>query len=275
MKRVATYEQFLEECGDLNKDLIELIHLRNCLTDFRRQAGVVVDGSDITLQRFDPKTTTVLNEDVITEYNKLIAKHGDKIFSSQQMLKMQTQKKSDVESELNIPLAKDSGEDFSHPENLKRTVFKSNLKQEGGENIRTVRVDVIQPVAINRELDPNLETVEADEFERKFRKELLQLKEARKLESDLENQQVMVQQKNQQMKQNVGEMHKLAGRKITSQKNDTKEPKVISADQAWSNWERFEESIKPQVEDDGQQQTPAKMKKPKNMPNLANINFLE
>jgi len=49
MKVVATYEQFLEECGQLNKELLEILDLRNALNTLRKEAGVVLDSTDITL----------------------------------------------------------------------------------------------------------------------------------------------------------------------------------------------------------------------------------
>jgi len=54
----------------------------------------------------------VLNEEVIGEYNKLIAQHGNKIFSDQELLKLHLQNKPAENSSFDIPLAKEPIAEF-------------------------------------------------------------------------------------------------------------------------------------------------------------------
>jgi hypothetical protein len=50
---------------------------------------VIVDGADISLQRFDPKKVTILNDDVLNEYNRLVAQHGVRLMADQENLAKQ------------------------------------------------------------------------------------------------------------------------------------------------------------------------------------------
>lgn len=274
MKIVATYEQFLEECGQLNKELLEILDLRNALNTLRKQAGVVLDGTDIPLQRFDPNKVTVLNEEVIGEYNRLIAQHGNKIFSDQELLKLHLQNKPVENSSFDIPLAREPIGEFDKQDHDQRRIFQSKPKREVDQDLQKFRIEVIQPPAVFQGTQNFEEAVDADEFERKFRQELLASKQTREIEMEIERRRAIANHDHESMKRRVAESHNQPLNKANPEAKKVSK-KIISADQAWSNWERFEESIKPTTIDEDYQKNTSKPKPSASKIDLNKVNFLE
>lgn len=248
LTRVATYEQFLAECGDLNKELIEILELRNTLNLLRRDKGII--GSDIPVQKFDPQKHKILNEDVMQEYERLVRNHEAEIFV-------------DIDKNLDDFVDLSYEEDNAritnrHKISIEALRFKKKTKKKNEEVIRDdddkIRKSYIQPHAKYVPMFPTEDFVDADEYERKHNDEIQNMRAVNKVQNLMEELKInryleqhshinQTQKKHDQVTKNSDFNNQ---QKMPQKQSKPKEKQMIeiSAEQAWKNWEDFEESIK-------------------------------
>lgn len=264
LTRVATYEQFLKECGELNQEMVELVELRNILLQLRKEQGLV--GQDIPLQKFDPRKDGVLNEEVIPEYNRLIGEHNAGVFSRDKF-----ESKLEKTMHMDKKLAKLPSQKKENVDILKdiRKIHKANAKRKARQLAKPFedhkklifdhqnRRNVVQPLSQNVPLFVNEDVVDADEIEMNFRQEQALKDRISKIEEELSKKQFEKEMKLNEVISKVRLQHKIkiptdlvegtSQQDSNSDKRGNKKIREVSAEQAWKNWERFEESIKPGI----------------------------
>lgn len=265
LTRVATYEQFLSECGDMNKELIELVELKNTLNMLRNDRGD--NGADIPLQKFKSGKDTVLNEEVMSEYNRLIHNHNAGVFSREKF-ETKFEKTMVIDKKMSkVPQNKQENVDI-----LKdiRDLAKANAKrkfdqvQKPFENEKRLfeahrdRLNVIQPMAQYLPQTVNEDIVDADNIELEFKQDVILRQKIAEIQNVMDKKQHIKEMKMNNVISKARLEHKMplptgliedSGSSNIDQSNKNTEPhqmKEISADQVWNNWEKFEESIQPE-----------------------------